>query len=73
MSHELSEHIANAGKTVAGGVATGGSVYGFISHMSIEQAQAYATLAASLATAIYFTVVTVIAILKYRNKKNAKV
>lgn len=73
---ELAQHVTEAGKTVAGGVACAvgsfGCSNGIAQYFNIEHATEYATLAASIATALYFSVTTYIALAKWKIEKNAK-
>ncbi len=62
--HETLEHVKEMGKTVAGGVGVAGAT-----HVTFDVAQAtqYASLAAAIATTIYFLIASYVAF-KNRNR-----
>lgn len=63
--HELIDHAKEVSKTVAGGVAVGGTTYAGFDIATLTQ---FASCAAAAATAIYFLVATWLAI-RNRDKK----
>lgn len=67
---QLADHLINTGKVITGGAATATTAY--VSVDMLTKATEYATLAASLATCVYFVVSTVIAVLKYRKGRIGK-
>ncbi len=68
MSHQIiADHAISAVKTGSGGVGVAGTTYALIANLPIDQATQIASLAAAVMTTIYFAVVTVIAILKWKH------
>lgn len=61
------DHLKEVGRTAAGGGVTYGATH---AAFDVSQATQYASLAAAVMTAIYFFVVTVIAIEKRKDKSD---
>lgn len=62
--HETIQHVKEVGKTVAGGVGVAGGTH---AAFDVAQATQYASLAAAVATTIYFLIASYVAF-KNRNK-----
>lgn len=64
--HDTVEHVKEVGKTVLGGAGVAGSTH---AAFDIAQATQYASLAAAIATTIYFLIASWVAF-KNRNRTN---